>query len=731
MRMGVWARPLAGLAAVVALASGMGAQGAPAAYQWAQVPFGAGGFVDGFEYHPKAPGLLYARTDIGGLYRYDPAAKAWIPLLDHLGHDDGQLMGVLSVALDPQHPDVVYAAMGEYLDSWAHLAAVLRSDDRGAHWRRTDLTIRLGGNADGRGSGERLAVDPHDSQALLLASSQDGLWRSADGGKSFTHAGGPAAKLGLVIFDPAAGSHTVYVGVDDPQGGLFVSQDGGASFTRVDGLPHQSPQHAVFAADGALYVTFASGDGKAVVNPNFATDGSVWRRDAASGRWNDVTPARPNAGGGASFGYSGVDVDRQRPGVVVVSTLDRWNGGDDIYLSSDAGAHWQALGAQSRHDATPYPWLASYTGGADHMGHWIADVKINPFASDEMIYGTGYGLWMSRNLTAAGGGQPVLFDFQVRDLEETATNQLLSPLGGATLLAAFGDVAGAAWDDVTKTPSDGVFTPANESNSSVDYAGQNPKLVVRVTANGATHASFSRDGGASWLALASSPPYTPQDASGAWHGPGTLAVSARGAYLVWAPEKQPAYVSTDGGKSWVLSKGWPQDRDDVLVPVADKLGDGAFYVFDRRTGTILASIDGGLSFTTMITGIPSVASWQQAQLAVVPGVLRDLWLCTPMGLFHSPGPGQALAGVRGVSEAWRVGFGKAAPGQVYPAVYLYGRVKGQEGLWRSDDEAKTWTRINDDAHQFGAVDALAGDPFEFGTVYIAPAGRGILAGRPQ
>ena len=726
MRTGVLRRAMIGLATMAALGAASAQAATP--YRWSPVPFGAGGFVDGFVYHPKAAGLLYARTDIGGLYRYDPNAKAWIPLMDQLGHDDGQLMGVLSVALDPRNPDVVYAACGEYVDQWAHLGAVLRSDDRGAHWRRTDLTIRLGGNADGRGSGERLAVDPNDSQGLLLASSQDGLWRSDDGARSFRHVGEPAAKLSLVIFDPASGgagrpSRTVYVGADDAQGGLFVSQDGGASFARVAGLPNQAPQHAVFAADGALYVTFASGDGKGTVNPSYATAGSVWRRDVASGRWSDVTPVR--TGG---FGYSGVDVDRARPGVVVVSTLDRWNGGDDVFLSSDAGAHWQALGAQSRHDATPYPWLVNYTGGEDHMGHWIADVKINPFASDEMIYGTGYGLWMSRNLTAAGGAQPVQFDFRVAGLEETATAQMISPLGGASLLAAFGDVGGAAWDDLSKTPSDGIFAPTNESDTSVDYAGQNPKLVVRTAAKAPTHAYFSRDNGASWQAFPATP-YQPQDASGAWHATGTLAISARGASLVWVPEKEPAYYSADGGKTWIPSKGWPPTTDSVLVPISDKLADGVFYVFDRGSSTVLASIDGGATFNTIITGIPKVEGWQSAQLAVTPGILRDLWLATPVGLFHSPGSGQALSAVKGVDEAWRLGFGKAAPGQAYPAVFLWGKVKGQEGLWRSDDVGKAWTRINDDAHQFGAIDAVAGDPFEFGTVYIAPAGRGVLAGR--
>src|SRR5450759_3970220 len=57
-------------------------------YDWKTVPFGAGGFIDGFVYHPTQAGVLYARTDIGGMYRFDAAARAWVPLLDHLAKAD-------------------------------------------------------------------------------------------------------------------------------------------------------------------------------------------------------------------------------------------------------------------------------------------------------------------------------------------------------------------------------------------------------------------------------------------------------------------------------------------------------------------------------------------------------------------------------------------------------------------------------------------------------------------
>ncbi|MBW8882940.1 MAG: exo-alpha-sialidase, partial [Asticcacaulis sp.] len=352
------------------------------------------------------------------------------------------------------------------------------------------------------------------------------------------------------------------------------------------GAPTQTPQHAVIGGDGFLYVTFAAGDGKSrsELNPSNVVKGSVWKMKLQTGKWEEITPIRP-VPGGETFGYSGIDVDPAHPGTIVTSTIDRWwPEHDDIFLSRDGGVHWLMLTSVSQHDTARFPWLQRdgqvTEPGKDRMGSWISDVKINPFNPDEMIYGTGGGVWMTRNLTAGGNGSRVKFDFADDNLEETAITSLVSPPRGATLLATMGDVGGGGWDDLTKSPpASSLFSP-NESQRSVDVAWLHPALVARSTDN-KPYGYYSEDGGLHWTAFPSTPPYTPQDAKGNWRTMGPLAVSAGGSSIVWSIPHENAYVSFDLGKNWTASTGWPSVPDATLVPLADRTINGVFYVHDR------------------------------------------------------------------------------------------------------------------------------------------------------
>jgi hypothetical protein len=216
---------------------------------------GGGGFIPGIVFSTTEPGLVYARTDIGGAYRFD-AETGWIPLLDWIGFPDWNLSGVESVAIDPRDPERVYLAVGTYTNEWANQnGAILRSSNQGHTFQRFDLPFKVGSNMPGRGMGERLAIDPNNNRILYLGTrSGHGLWRSMDSGETWSQvasfpdtgpyhepSSGPSDTynndpIGVVwvTFDPrtttTAGhvkvSQNIYVGVADPANSLWHSTDG-------------------------------------------------------------------------------------------------------------------------------------------------------------------------------------------------------------------------------------------------------------------------------------------------------------------------------------------------------------------------------------------------------------------------------------------------------------------------------------------------------------------------
>jgi len=130
-------------------------------------------------------------------------------------------------------------------------------------------------------------------------------------------------------------------------------------------------------------------------------------------------------------------------------------------------------------------------------------------------------------------------------------------------------------------------------------------------------------------------------------------------------------------------------------------------------------------------GPPDLAG-RLPQLHTVPGRAGDLWLTGGDGvLYHATDGRMSFSAVTSVGTVATVGFGKAAPGARYPAIYLTGMVGGVQGIFRSTDGGAHWARINTGAQQWGWIgQAITGDPTVFGRVYLATNGRGIQYGDP-
>ena len=120
----------------------------------------------------------------------------------------------------------------------------------------------------------------------------------------------------------------------------------------------------------------------------------------------------------------------------------------------------------------------------------------------------------------------------------------------------------------------------------------------------------------------------------------------------------------------------------------------------------------------------------QDRIYTTPSKEGDLWVASFDGLYHSYDAGKVFTKLSGVQEIHAFGFGKAAPKAESAALYLVGIVNGLRGIFRSDDAAKSWVRINDDQHQWGLILQVTGDPKKYGRVYVGTHGRGTVYGDP-
>ena len=711
-------------------------------YAWNNVKVVAGGFIPGIVFNATQPGLAYCRTDIGSAYKWDDAAQRWVPLTDWNGVSN--LQGTESIATDPVDPNRVYLAQGMYSDG---PAAFLRSMDQGRTFQRIDVPIRMGSNESGRGVGERLAIDPNDNRILYFGSRYDGLWVSSDAAltwkkvERFPVAGGArergfgmrSAGLSFVVFDSRTGSpgkatETLYVGsTDKGQGTLYRSSDAGKTWDEVPGQPKGFlPIHAVFDPAGVLFVVYDNG-----VGPNGVTDGAVWKLNPADGAWTDITPVKdPQRPPG---GYGGIAVDRQRPGTLVVVSLNRKVQDDDdrMYRSTDSGSTWRDITAKTRRDASASPYLV-WGKNAPTFGWWIATVAIDPFDSKRICYATGATIWRSDDIDNADSDKDTHWTVWRRGSRKRPFSNWPVLPRDRTSSARFGDIGSFSHDDLDASPANGMHLhPLFTTATSLDFGEKNPNIMIR-TGSRALHVpdrgtmAYSSDGGRTWEPITvGSLGSDGGRQTGYGAGGGSLVLSADGSTLL--SSSGPAQISRDCGKTWTAVRGLPAG----VRPVADRVNASRFYALSLEESKIYRSKDGGASFSeSTVKGLPGGRG--RFFLRPAPGREGDLWLVGRGGMYHSPKGGRAFVKLANAPSVTAMGFGKAAPGAKYPALYVAGTYRAQPGLFRSDDAGATWVRINDDRNQWGnRYSCIAGDPRIYGRVYVGTDGRGIFYGDPD
>ncbi len=720
---------------VLCLCLSFAARAQTSTFAWKNVNIQGMGYVTGLVIHPLPPHDIYIRTDVGGAYRYDRAAARWLPLLDRFGTADSAF-GVESIAVDPNDPNTVYAAVamtrvytatgGGYYNetTWGE---VLVSHSRGVWWTHTGMPpgfVYMGPNDDYRGAtGERLAVDPVRPGVVYFASRLNGLWRLNAGGWTELGGGMPQSTTSPGLTFVLASATTLYTGVYGS--GVWASTDGGATWKSLGGPAN--PVRAALAPDGTLVVTCGGDEG--------ATTGSVGRY--RNGSWQDITPL------GLVASWSGVSFDPTGARLAVAE-----NSGKNVFYSTDAGDSWRQAQAANISAQPPYfppPTSANYFAQPGDCCN--AALAIDPAVPTRLFQTSGYGVLATEDFTAASP----LWTWRMQNLEELVIEDLRVPplAGGADLFSAAADMIGFRHASRDTVPA-ATLGPINyvAQGTSLAYCASQPRYMAWVGWDEAVGwqagmTGYSSDNGNTWTPFANTSPGSA----------GKIAMSATDPNrLVWAPTHSatPQY-SADGGHTWQpcllngnpLPGSWQLSNEwwNGNVLAADRADGDRFYLYNN--GLFYFSMDGGATWqagaATWPTALP-VPYTILVNIAPNPAQAGDVWVSMAPNqnqpgnlrfpLFHSADGGQTFSAVASVDSANFVAFGKGLDA-AHPAIYIHGRNGGAttDAVYRSLDLGASWTPVSDPVQQqFGSVSALEADMRQADLVYVGTAGRGILYG---
>jgi photosystem II stability/assembly factor-like uncharacterized protein len=304
---------------------------------------------------PGDPTVYYIGTPEGGVWRTTDGGTVWRPVFDaeHVAS-----IGAVGVAASA--PNVVYVGTGDPT-GWSFTPGngVYRSDDSGATWRSVGLEETKYITA--------LVVDPHDPDVVLVgalgarqfgggANTARGIYRSADGGRTWNHVlyldaytgvtgmSADASDSRIVYATLARGAFGLAAAQRDslaPLGtGIYKTSDGGITWTPVSGqgLPSAARGFAAAVAsgtDGRRVYAEAQGAGRDA--------GGLYRSDDGGASWELATRQLLSAGGP-------IYVDPGNPDVVYLM-------GTAMYRSMDGGRHIEAYKGSAGGDDPRELWI--------------------------------------------------------------------------------------------------------------------------------------------------------------------------------------------------------------------------------------------------------------------------------------------------------------------------------------------------------------------------------------
>src|SRR5213082_2518960 len=345
------------------------------ALRWRNVGPFRGGRTRAIAGVPSQPNVFYMAQVNGGVFKTIDYGRTWQPIFD-----DQPTGSVGAIAVSVSNPEIVYVGSGEGLHR-PDLSAgdgIYKSTDAGKTW--THLGLRDGQQIP------QIAIDPRDANRIIVAVAghpyaanlERGIFRSTDGGKTFEKVLYKDENVGGadVIFDPA-NPDVAYAALWEARQGPWEN----AAWNGTGGGVYKSTDN------GKTWRQLSGGLPENIIQANIAIAPStpnrlfasvalspglvIYRSDDAGETWTRITTDPRPAGRIGGGDLAVIRVDPKNPDVVYSASVVSWK-------SIDGGKTWTAF--------------RGAPGGDDYQNVWV-----NPNNGAVIILGSDQGAIITVN----------------------------------------------------------------------------------------------------------------------------------------------------------------------------------------------------------------------------------------------------------------------------------------------------------------------------------------------
>jgi uncharacterized protein YjdB len=738
-------------------------------YQWKRFETGGGGYFTGITFSPSTPGLMYVRSDVAPLHRYDAVNNKWINTGETFWPEKvtgrtGSIYGMLGStgsAVHPTNDNIIFATYGAL--PFDNSSGVYKSTNKGQTWTQVLVAYmnsnesREQSNLSGPTTNERkcgnpMGIDPQNPSVMYIGTQQAGLYRSTGNGDNGTWikiASIPNGtitgtkcvlvdKFSALTTDAPIRSSVIYASVYDD--GVYRSTNGGTSFTKITGSPTR-PQWMVQAPNGIIWVSNA--------NNASGLTGGIWKYDGTT--WSQIPVS---AGIPANTSFLGLDVNPLDGNMIVAH-----RGGTSMTRSVDGGVSWQTIPQTEMTQSGDFDMTSEGFKVRSPFAS-ASTIHFDPHTNGTIYMTDAFMVWKSTNaLTAGTPTDKIVWEPLYKGLNNSIPFTMLAPPQApsntvAPLYAGGADGSNYRYDNVGGKPASYIanlpagFANFNQYMSGLDFCETQPDLIWTAVNRNSTNNSDTRIGWIKGGAINSVSPWNTSLPYGANVQTGNTKISAsasnpKNAFIVTGTNTSK--VTLDGGLTWRDSRGLPGGIMTLSFvynfryPIeSDRVNGDKFYAFHvQNNGEFYRSDDGGYNWKLVNTDIPALGGNEQSgsplRVAAAPFMEGHVWVALGTnGLYKTINSGNTFTKVNYFAEARMVDFGVNKPNVNNPTVFVHGKhtfnTVSQWGVYRSIDMGNTWELITPLDEPLNHPLVIEADRKVFGRVYFGDDATGIKYG---